>query len=88
LEQHLESVVRDLDAAVVLDFWKWDEAVALIVPTDGLLRVAGRLNTIYPDGFLVADQFMRRALLVNFDDPIDGAEIAEIGDSESHFLKR
>src|SRR5579859_4022471 len=77
LQQRIKAFSRGRDTVVVLDFWQWDEAVALIVSSAALGRVAARMSTIYPSGFLVVDQPVTRGLLVDFDDQ-DGTQIAEL----------
>jgi hypothetical protein len=77
LQNELETLARDANALLVVDFWQWDEAVAVLVPAGGLLRTASELRQIYPDGFMVADQGLSAALLVDFDD-VDGSQVATI----------
>ena len=62
-----------------MNFWDWDEAVAVLAPANGLQAIKGKLRQIYPDGLLIADQRLRSALLVNFDDHADRAEVSVIG---------
>lgn len=77
LQNELETLTRDADALLVVDFWQWDEAVAVLVPAGGLLRTANELHQIYPDGLMVADQRLSAALLVDFDD-VDGTQVATL----------
>jgi hypothetical protein len=77
-EQHLKLLADGLEALLILDFWQWDEAVGVLVPTVSTVRIAHSLRSIYPDGYLAADQLLCRALVVNFDDRAEGAEIAWI----------
>ena len=72
-------MAQGLDAVLVADFWRWDEAITVLVPASSLLHLKHRLLEIYPDGFLAVDQLMTKALLVDFDDHAEGAEIATIG---------
>lgn len=81
VEHHLQLLTEGVDAVVVLDFWRWDDAVAVLVPVSGLLRITHGLREIYPDGFLAADQSLSKGLLVDFDEHVQGAEIAEISDA-------
>jgi hypothetical protein len=76
--EYIKQLAASLDVVLFLDFWQWDEAVGVLVPARSALRVSHRLRDIYPDGFLAADQGMSRALVVDFDDHVDGAEIAWI----------
>lgn len=76
---HLRAIIGEEDLVVVMNFWDWDEAVAVLAPAKGLLRIKGRLRQIYADGLLIADQRLRSALLVDFDDHADGAEVSVIG---------
>ena len=78
LQQRVKAFARGRDTAIVLDFWEWDEAVALIVSSAGLGRMAVHMGTIYPSGFLIIDQQLTSGLLVDFDDQ-DGTQIAELG---------
>jgi hypothetical protein len=79
LEPHLQLATEGHDVLLVLDFWSWDTAVALLVPTIGLRRTSPHLRKIYPDGFMVVDQALSRAMLVDFDDAVSSTAIAEIG---------
>jgi hypothetical protein len=78
LHDSLASILEGEDLAILMDFWEWGEAVAVLVPSAGLLRTKDRLREIYPEGFLVVNQHLSRALLVDFDDHSRGAEIALI----------
>ena len=79
LERHLAPATESLDAIAVLDFWRWDEAVAVLVPASSLLGTARRLQEIYQDGFLAVDQLISTGLLVDFDEHVVGARIALVG---------
>jgi hypothetical protein len=76
---HLRAIVDDHDFVIVVNVWEWDEAVAVLAPAEGLLRIENELRKIYPDGFLVADQRLQSALIVDFDDHAGGAEVSMVG---------
>ena len=76
--QCIRQMAAGLDALLFLDLWHWDEAVGALVPARSALRVTSRLRVIYPSGFVAADQALSRALVVDFDDHVDGAEMAWI----------
>jgi hypothetical protein len=76
---HLRTIIGEEDLVIVMNFWDWDEAVAVLAPATGLLRIKSKLRQIYPDGLLLADQRLRSALIVGFDDHADGAEVSMIG---------
>lgn len=76
---HLKAIIGEEDLVIVMNFWDWDEAVAVLAPAKGLLRIKGKLRQIYPDGLLIADQRLSSALLVDFDDQADGAAVSVIG---------
>jgi len=78
LKSQLETLTRNADALLVVDFWQWDEAMAVLVPAGGLLRTIDKLREIYPDGFMVADQSVSVAVLVDFDDHVACAQVATI----------
>jgi hypothetical protein len=67
----LQSIVADLaqagEATVVIG-WDLDNAPALLVPGHAFAQSSASLRTIYPDGFVAADQSVSRALIVDFDD--------------------
>lgn len=74
----LEDLAVGLDAVIVLDFWQWDEAVAVLVPSAGLLRIVDRMREIHPDGFLATDPLLTKGLLVDFDDEVRKMGVARI----------
>jgi hypothetical protein len=75
----LRAITGGEDLVIVTNFWDWDEAVAVLAPATGLLRIKSKLRQIYPHGLLIADQQMGSALLVDFDAHADGAEVSMIG---------
>jgi hypothetical protein len=79
VDQHIAQVVGSNDAVLAVDFWQWEEAIPLIVPTGGLLRNVEYLRELYVHGYLIADQLLSRGLLVNFDEEVEGAEVSQIG---------
>ncbi len=76
---HLAAICAAENLMIIMNVWDWDKAVAVLVPTEDLLRTQQGLRQIYPDGFLVADQRLRSGLLVDFDDHTASAEVSVIG---------
>jgi hypothetical protein len=62
----------------VADFWSWEEAVVVVAASENLSQFCSRLRDIYPDGYLVANRRLSRALLVSLDEDTDGAEVSLI----------
>ena len=76
---HVSAVVGRQHFVIVANFWEWDEAVAILVSATDVLRIENKLRQIYPDGFLIVDQHLQSALIVDFDDHAGGAEVSMIG---------
>jgi hypothetical protein len=66
----LEGILAELGDAgdmVVIIGWDIDNEPALLIPSGPLARSGASLRTIYPDGFVAADQPATRVLVVDFE---------------------
>jgi hypothetical protein len=67
----MQSIVAEFgdagDMMVILG-WEIDNEPGLLIRSDAIARSSASLRTIYPDGFVAADQPATRALIVDFDD--------------------
>lgn len=52
---------------VVIIGWNIDNEPAVLARSDALALSSTSLRTIYPDGFVAADQPATRALIIDFD---------------------
>lgn len=53
---------------LVIVGWDVDEEPALLLSSEGLGRSVAQLRATYPDGFVLLDQPLTSALLVDFDE--------------------
>lgn len=66
----LQCIVAELWSGVdmlVIIGWDIENEPALLIRSDALARSGASLRTIYPEGFVVADQPATRALIVDFE---------------------
>jgi hypothetical protein len=78
IDGHLVELTLGRGPLLVMDIWSWDDAVGVIATVEGLHRLGSKLREIYPDGLLLADPDLSKALLVDFDEGVEGADIAVI----------
>lgn len=62
---------------LVIVGWDVDEEPGVILSSEALNRSVSHLRVMYPDGFVLLDQPLTSALLVDFDEEDDAAIYVE-----------